>query len=184
MMSIMNPFEQKGFGWLGLLIVLAIIIGGGYWVWQNRLGSPTSKSTVDISNWKTYRNEEYGFEFKYPGNFLEIKENNEPWGTGFQLLFLKYKSGSLSLIVLNQPLDPKNIQNFYEIKIENPETRNVGRKIGYVFGDSDAGCGIVVVQTALGSKTLQVGFSGCEGETIPSDNVWQDKILSTFKFIK
>lgn len=41
-----------------IIIVLAVIIGGGYFGYQKYL-SPTV-------NWKTYTNTEYGFEFKYP----------------------------------------------------------------------------------------------------------------------
>jgi len=29
----------------------------------------TTTEEIDTSNWKTYRNEEYGFEFKYPGDW-------------------------------------------------------------------------------------------------------------------
>jgi hypothetical protein len=39
----------------------------------------TSTEEIDTSNWKTYRNEEYGFEFKYPGDWnlqiLKLSEN-------------------------------------------------------------------------------------------------------------
>jgi len=30
---------------------------------------PTVTPAIDISNWKTYRNEEYGYEFKYPSDY-------------------------------------------------------------------------------------------------------------------
>lgn len=33
--------------------------------------------TVNISGWKTYRNEEYGFEIKYPVDFEEYKSSTE-----------------------------------------------------------------------------------------------------------
>jgi hypothetical protein len=35
----------------------------------------TSTQTQDISNWKTYRNDEYGFEFKYPENWVDEGRN-------------------------------------------------------------------------------------------------------------
>lgn len=44
-------------------------------------GSPsTSSGQLDTSSWKTYRNEEYGFEFRYPQDFLvgKYKSENTP----------------------------------------------------------------------------------------------------------
>ena len=40
--------------------------------------SPTNvqRQTDEMSNWKTYRNEEYGFEFMYPDDLLNIKEKD------------------------------------------------------------------------------------------------------------
>ena len=79
--------KNKGSSSLALIIIAVLILGGGYWVWQGQLGSPTSKSapapvadtnieppvpstpSVDMADWKTYRNEEYGFEFEYPQDF-------------------------------------------------------------------------------------------------------------------
>lgn len=33
---------------------------------------PITEEDLDISKWKTYRNEEYGFEFKYPESIFEL----------------------------------------------------------------------------------------------------------------
>lgn len=42
--------------------------------WQKK--RPNQVEVADTKNWKTYRNEEYGFEFKYPKDFTIIKEGN------------------------------------------------------------------------------------------------------------
>lgn len=60
-----------------------------------RLHKRASPSAVDISNWKTYRNEKYGFEFRYPSD----------WGEGTQDMF--YISQDMFYISKeNTPPDP------------------------------------------------------------------------------
>jgi len=51
---------------IGVLPTLSFYIGGQY---QN-IKSVENKE-YDVSNWKTYQNNEYGFELKYPRTFVE-----------------------------------------------------------------------------------------------------------------
>jgi len=37
------------------------------------------KDEIDTSDWKTYRNEEYGFEVKYPEEWITVKRNLNQW---------------------------------------------------------------------------------------------------------
>lgn len=69
--------------WVILLVVVAIIIS---FIWYIGFREPveteeisdevvTQSDEIDTSNWLTYENEEYGFSFKYPGEWYLYKED-------------------------------------------------------------------------------------------------------------
>src|SRR3989344_5237748 len=75
--------------WIYVLIGLGLVIVGGalgFYVWQKgglflSLPTPTPMPTVSptpTADWKTYRNEQYGFEFRYPSDWT-FKEDNGSW---------------------------------------------------------------------------------------------------------
>ena len=58
-------------------------------------------SEIDISDWQTYRNEEFGFEFEYPKN-LSIEEKIEP--TSFKSLSIFLNGSDLNgYLLFNSP---------------------------------------------------------------------------------
>src|SRR3989344_4787020 len=82
--------------WLALLVISMLVIAGGVYAFfsiynqqstqqgisQLPIGQPTnnenSTATSSISaDWKTYHNEEYGFEIKYPLSNFKIRERGE-----------------------------------------------------------------------------------------------------------
>ncbi len=70
--------------WLIIAILLLAALGLGWWVWSNQALAPapidnqppisSATTSVDTSNWQTYRDEEYGFEFKYPSVWRVIDQ--------------------------------------------------------------------------------------------------------------
>ncbi|HEY4479785.1 MAG TPA: hypothetical protein VI981_05560 [Candidatus Paceibacterota bacterium] len=78
---------KKGFTWIIIAIILALIAGGGtYAAWRiqnsskNEIQLPVSEVGTNTSdqqesdNWKTYRNEKYGLEFGYPIDWVIREE--------------------------------------------------------------------------------------------------------------
>ena len=108
--------NRKGFIHVFLLILILLIgfAGIGYFVFKNEqvnipsnqkqaILSPAPTITkVDISNWKTYRNEEYGFGFKYPNGWSYSTTKNEPWEFNIALKpneFANYKGGLVTVSI-------------------------------------------------------------------------------------
>ncbi len=67
-----------------LAVVVLVLIGGAVFVWEKKTSQEmpqselkevvkivenTDTNYVDISDWRTYHNEEYGFEIKYPSEW-------------------------------------------------------------------------------------------------------------------
>ncbi len=99
--------KKHGFGLFSLIIVVAIIFGGTWWVSKNldsvktQLGLNATSSAIDLakqavqkveqrtnleakppsetSDWKTYRDEKYGFEVRYPLTWSK-GEHLSSWG--------------------------------------------------------------------------------------------------------
>lgn len=67
---------------IGIVVTLALLAGGWVWYekrqkavqvpkWETRGQQKIStEDTVDAGDWKVYRNERYGFEMKYPKNWI------------------------------------------------------------------------------------------------------------------
>lgn len=64
---------KQGLALLVWIIIVAVLLGGGY-VGYRKYQRPTTDNQptnveatkVDIGDWQTYRNDDYGFEFRYP----------------------------------------------------------------------------------------------------------------------
>lgn len=74
---------QRGIIGIIIILIIAAIVGlGGFWIWkyfgQLEKVSPQPSAEIgqpedETADWKIYRNEEYGFEIKYPLTWQECE---------------------------------------------------------------------------------------------------------------
>jgi len=64
--------------WLIVALLIVVALGLGWLVWQNQALTP---SPIDTPTWQTYRNEKYGFEFKYPIGLKNMQDVFGPSGS-------------------------------------------------------------------------------------------------------
>ena len=128
-----------------VLFLILIILGGSFWFVKNKKVENRNKEVsqeevvaqednqgqqetdiekIDTSNWHTYRNEEFGFEFKYPVDWIVEENRNPTTYLADRLLELRPKKIDednknliFYVIVSEIASDPKK---WYQTKYENP----------------------------------------------------------------
>jgi hypothetical protein len=106
-----NPVQtpkKKCFGLYFIIAIVLVVLASACLIWQSqKTGDNLDKQSVInvpsnlLSNWKTYTNEEYGFEFKYPDNLkFEIDYTAAKFGEFFATMkpsFPSYQSFNVSI---------------------------------------------------------------------------------------
>ena len=153
--------------------------------WRVDLNTDFPTHQEPLAGWQTYRNEEYGFEFKYP-NFLQQEQIST------NRVFFSFEiGGSINIEIRAEKFNPENIRDYVAnspemVLIKNTTAVKLNNKNWYSYESGEEGCGGPIYHTALKENTLIVSFFGCEGRDLYNitDSVFIEKVLSTFKFIE
>lgn len=186
---------------IGTVIIIILAFAAGYFVWLTQKNNPIETQVIiqpvdETTNWQTYKNEQYGFEFKYPnGRVINSEEKNELGVPSFTLEFPN-NQGNLTIIIEENPerWDAIEIKKKYFLS----GFRDVGEGYPYKeeflpinginsFKQSRYDLGIIEYyfiprEYKLYKLNFEFNFS------IPNENLKKsnqkviDKILSTFKF--
>lgn len=184
--------------YLLLVVVVALFLGAGVLLWKKQAEqvkqNETKKEEIikedetgDTSSWKTYRNEEYGFEVKVPKNKIyEIDENNE-WPRFFQIVFTDKAELNKSFQIKINParIDNNEPMNIYLDSSAKSETTIDNRKAlvfflenGYCDGPRLCSPPITAFTVRANSKDYSISFYGF-GSQVSKEII---EILSTFHF--
>jgi len=190
------------------VIITALVIGGGVYVWQRSSLKKTERNTQkqismlqsqvdqlkqgqaqnievedsslpvedETAGWKTYRNEEYGFEFKYPKSVVFISEKEEKFEDNIRIS-LQVDGGedwqNIPFSLLSVFIWTK--EEFDEL-INNPDS--------YSSTKLKSGMSRVIEKN---NKVYELTFGFQDGPDQWIDFIRTDdykKLLSTFKFTK
>lgn len=200
--------KLKGIATLWLIIVgFVLIIGGGYWFWVDDIKPyldagkgaqivvsnnemSTESVPVDTTDWKTYRNEKYGFEVKYPENwkFTDLSDKySKVWS-------LKGEAGSMIIQIQENP-NKLSIRQWVDTKKWPFEDPNAYLEYYGLIGEtealiSNANKKEMAFTSVFFTKNDKIFIVTDEGVPIELgkyqeiDKLLFDQILATFKFIE
>jgi len=175
-------------GYVLILIIVTILVGSGIFGYSRYVFEEitslsqfleTGKFPPKTANWKTYRNEEYGFEIKYPTGWIFSEENLNPKYTLWMTSFYPKDLGAFA-IQLEVPfrIDVDD-RNTFSIGTRDWESLTVNSRELFLSCSEKAG-------KTVGCEILGFSTDALIYVILTKDDPRQDeiiyKMLSTFRF--
>ncbi len=205
-----EPAQKPKFNLRYILIIgiLAAIAAAGTIFYTrytyNRIDSTTNfpelkilpkTENTDTASWQTYRNEKYGFEFKYPSDFQLEDSSMEKLSGNDVFLKIKKDNNTRFIIAKNFTGDYVGIGSAFNrllgIDINKKGVNIINESnnpLFHVFNALSATSTITVENSQLRVKGIIVGNGtdnvGIRSNYADDDSKLLDQILSTFKFIE
>lgn len=170
---------------LASVVIITVIIGGILFAQSKKGKTPIiTAQPVEHSQWKTYSNSEYGFEFQYPDFLIATTTYPNTNAIGKSLADFESDKGNVFVTAKNKKFDSNNIEGLYT-KIATEDLQKIrGNNIDtFMYAEGDAGCGAKIIDFASGDKTIMISVAGCENQY---DQIfpYAEKIAATVKIIK
>lgn len=192
---------------ISILVLAVIVLAVSFWFWAQKqkntqkpveeviVNQEQKNTDIDTSDWKTYRNEELGIEFKYPDdwniytegdNYANLNWSQSKERPGFQIMVRQNPGNSTVFDFYNGIKENKKIQgneglinwyeasysNFKEIYIDNIKAINFISPVGI-----EELTAVAIPKDNLIFEIIIRGPKEIE------KNGKYETILSTFKFI-
>ncbi len=193
----LNTNTKRGFGSVGVIIIILFALGVGAYFWSKKSPTPLSNvptdnsfttlpaPTSDTSMWKTYKNEKYGFEVKYPLDFKEQKAESDK----SLLTIMKTERGDSSYFGISVIKNSRISQSV--VGVGEVEEINIGNHLGYKYFYTEGAGMSEVALVQVGQDALSIsfdligdskGFATANDRKIYIQNIF-NQILATFRFI-
>ncbi|MGB0757205.1 MAG: hypothetical protein ACPGO5_01990 [Patescibacteria group bacterium] len=203
-----NTMNKKIFLFLLLNIIILSGLAVGYLWYIGNNGQPSDigqtttqdnvkeiTSDIDTSDWQTYRNEEYGFEFMYPEGWeVDLSYSN---GTLNEIIIGDYLEDDVYVIEVSLPSFEACIDSLFSLggdyymdlqsKVKNERKGELyGRRYYYYELDQNISIGGSTQYKFPGYSSYCIQFSDSETINIQAplhtrNSGYLDAVMSTFK---